>query len=229
MLIRNDAAGYRNFADPPAASASAFRRHTAAHPAGARRAPCRFHPASLHLFTKNLAVLVNVGMIVQPSAKPALETGGAPRPANLFSHSDQEIAVQSGAYTGLERIGWGGRVADRLDAANPGTLFPPLISVHGLRTFVNGRTSVPLAVPSNPNFQLLYSGEGYYQYDVLRDAAVREILGQVYANNVYAAAARSYTRRRACRHRPSWRRFCKTRHQWSSRCSRASIPTSADS
>jgi hypothetical protein len=44
----------------------------------------------------------------------------------------------------------------------------------------------------NPNFQLLYSGEGYYQYDVLRDAAVREILGQVYANNVYAAAAQLY-------------------------------------
>ena len=104
---------------------------------------------------KKLAVVANVGMLVQPSTKPGLETGGAPRPANLFSHSDQELAVQSGVYTGFERVGWGGRVADRLDAANPGTLFPPMASVMGLRTFVSGRTSVPLTVPSNPFFQLV--------------------------------------------------------------------------
>ena len=67
-----------------------------------------------------------------PRRKPGLETGGAPRPANLFSHTDQELAMQSAVHTGYERIGWGGRIADRLDAANPGTLFPPLISTNGI-------------------------------------------------------------------------------------------------
>ena len=99
---------------------------------------------------KKLAVVANVGMLVQPSTKAGLETGGAPRPANLFSHSDQELALQSAVHTGFERVGWGGRIADRLDAANPGTLFPPLVSISGLRTFVIGRTSVPLTVPSEP-------------------------------------------------------------------------------
>ena len=56
---------------------------------------------------------------------------------------------------GFTRTGWGGRIADRLDAANPGTLFPPLISTSGLRTFVSGRTSIPLTVPSNPYFTLV--------------------------------------------------------------------------
>ena len=42
--------------------------------------------------------------------------GGAPRPANLFSHSDQDLAMQSAVHTGLERIGWGGRIADLLGA-----------------------------------------------------------------------------------------------------------------
>ena len=78
-------------------------------------------------------------MLAQPSTKTGLETQGAPRPANLFSHTDQELAMQSADHRGFTRIGWGGRIADRLDAANPGTLFPPLTSTNGLQTFVVGQ------------------------------------------------------------------------------------------
>ena len=39
--------------------------------------------------------------------------------------------MQSADHAGSTRVGWGGRIADRLDAANPGTLFPPLISIDG--------------------------------------------------------------------------------------------------
>ncbi|MFO1311592.1 MAG: DUF1501 domain-containing protein [Burkholderiales bacterium] len=197
-LIRNDAAGYQNYASiRPAASGINIPQAQLLPIQPARGGPAYgFNPvcASMQgLFNqKKLAVVANVGMLATPVTKPGLETGGAARPANLFSHSDQELAVQSGVYTGFERIGWGGRIADRLDAANPGTLFPPMISVQGLRTYVNGRTSVPLTVPSNPFFQLGSSGEGYYQYDVLRDAALREMLAQDYAGNIYDAGAQLY-------------------------------------
>jgi uncharacterized protein (DUF1501 family) len=154
-----------------------------------------FHPACAPLQTlfaqKKLAVVANVGMLVRPSTKPGLETGGAPRPANLFSHSDQELAVQSAVHTGNERVGWGGRIADRLDGANPGTLFPPVISTMGLRTFVSGRSSVPLTVPGNPYFTLFSSGNNQYQYDVLRDAALREMLAHD-RENVYDKVAQLY-------------------------------------
>ena len=157
--------------------------------------PYGFHPSCLPLqalFTqKKLAVVANVGMLVRPSTRVGLETQGAPRPANLFSHSDQELAVQSGVHTGFERVGWGGRVADRLEASNPGTLFPPLVSTSGLRTFTSGRTSVPLTVPSNPYFTLYGSGEGHWQYDALRDAALREMLAQSRAN-IYDVVAQLY-------------------------------------
>lgn len=196
-VIRNDTAGYQTYAairtvdsgiNIPRAQLLAIQP--------ARGGPAYgFHPAFAPLqalFNQNkLAVVANVGMLAQPSNRTGLESGATRRPANLFSHSDQELAVQSGVYTGFERVGWGGRIADRLDAANPGTLFPPMISVSGLRTFVNGRTSVPLTVPSNPWFQLGSSGEGKYQYDVLRDAALREMLVQDQAN-IYDAVAQLY-------------------------------------
>ncbi len=197
-VVRTDAAGYANYANIRNVASGVNIPLAQLLPIQpARGGPAYgFHPACAglqDLFNqKKLAVVANVGMLAKPSTKPGLETGGATRPANLFSHSDQELAVQSGVYTGFERIGWGGRMADRLDAANPGTLFPPMISVQGLRTYVNGRTSVPLTVPSNPFFQLGSSGEGNFQYDVLRDAALREMLAQDYAGNVYDAGAQLY-------------------------------------
>jgi uncharacterized protein (DUF1501 family) len=85
-------------------------------------------------------------------------------------------------------VGWGGRIADKLDPANPGTLFPPMTSTDGLQTFVFGQTSVPLTIPPNPYFTLYSSGPDNYQFDVLRDAALREILAQQ-QTNVYDVVA----------------------------------------
>jgi uncharacterized protein (DUF1501 family) len=195
-IIRNDAAGYQNYAAiRTVGSGINIPRAQLLPIQPARGGPAYgFHPACAPLqalFNQNkLAVVANVGNLAQPSTRASLESGGS-RPANLFSHSDQELQVQSGVHTGFERVGWGGRIADRLDAANPGTLFPPMISVSGLRTFVNGRTSVPLTVPSNPWFQLGSSGEGHYQYDVLRDAALREMLVEEQAN-IYDTVAQLY-------------------------------------
>jgi uncharacterized protein (DUF1501 family) len=196
-LIRNDAAGYANYAairTPASGINVAQAQLLPVQPA--RGGPSYgFHPSCAPLQTlfnqKKLAVIANMGMLVQPSSKGGLESGGAPRPANLFSHSDQELAIQSAVYTGFERVGWGGRIADRLDGANPGTLFPALISTNGLRTFASGRTSVPLTIPSNPYFTLYSSGENYWQYDVLRDAALREMLA-VSRDNIYDRVAQLY-------------------------------------
>jgi uncharacterized protein (DUF1501 family) len=199
-LVRFDTAGYQNYATiRPAASGINLPQAQLLPIQPARGGPpYAFHPACAalqNLFNqKKLAVIANVGMMVQASTRSALETGGALRPANLFSHSDQELAMQSAVSTGAERLGWGGRMSDLLDAANPGTLFPPLTSIAGLRVFVSGRTSVPLTVPENPYFQLYNSGNKYpnsYQQDVLREAALRQILAQS-RSNIYDTVAQLY-------------------------------------
>ena len=193
-LVRFDAPGYQNYATiRPVASGLNIAQSQLLPIQSARGGPpFGFHPACSPLQAlfnqKQLAVVANVGMLVQPSAKGGLEAQTTPRPANLFSHSDQMLALQSADHRGLTRGGWGGRVADRIDAMYSGTLFPPLTSVNGLQTFVFGQQSVPLTVPPNPYFTLYSSGQGQFQFDALRDATLREILAQE-QTNVYDIVA----------------------------------------
>ncbi len=199
-LIRFDAAGYNHYASvrPTASGINIAQSSLLPIQPISVATPFGFNPACgplQSLFNqKKLAVVANMGMLAQPSTKAALGTAAAPRPANLFSHSDQSDQSQSGDYVGIVRTGWGGRIADRLDAANPGSVFPPLVSVHGLRTFTAGRSSVPLTVPENAYFKLSSSAPdpNQFQYDALRDAAVAEILAQS-RSNVYDIAAQIYS------------------------------------
>lgn len=193
-IIRNDTSGYASYAAvrTPASGINIEQRLLLPIQPTSFAAPYGLHPscaALKTLFDQNkLAVIANMGMLVQPSTRVALQTQGQKRPASLFSHTDQELQVQSGDHTGFGRVGWGGRIADKLDPFNPGTVFPPLITTTGMRTFTTGRESIPLAVPNNPYFTLYSSGNNQYQYDVLRDAALREILAQS-RSNVYDLAA----------------------------------------
>ena len=198
-LIRYDAAGYQNYAAirTPASLLNIPRDQLQPIQPASVPTPFGFHPACAPLKTlfdqKKLAVVANVGMLVRPSTKAGLETQGSPRPANLFSHSDQELALQSGDATGFTRVGWGGRIADRFEALNPGTLFPVLVSTNGMKTFTSGRTSIPLTVPAgSSSFTMNGSGNppnfNAFQFDVLRDAALRQILA-LNQTNTYALAA----------------------------------------
>jgi uncharacterized protein (DUF1501 family) len=154
-----------------------LRHRSASHPSCA--------PLKAFFDQKKLAVVANVGMLTQPLTKGAIGAG-AQVPANLFSHTDQELAMQSGDAAGYTRAGWGGRIADRLSALNPGVLFPSLASAAGQQTFAVGNASIPLDVGG---FQGLFlGGSGDFQFDALRDAAIREILSQSSLNTYDAGA-----------------------------------------
>ena len=195
MLIPYDSVGYQAYAavrtpqsgiNIPQAQLQPIQPASLATPFG-------FHPACAPLKAlfdqKKLAVVANAGTLVQPSTRAGLETQGAPRPANLFSHSDQTLAVHSADVAGFTRTGWGGRIADGLDPANGGVLFPPLITLAGMMTFVAGRTSIPLSVPSGQGFTLHNSGGGNpFQFDALREAALRQLIAQS-RSNIYEDVA----------------------------------------
>lgn len=197
-LIRYDTPGYQSYAAirTPSSGINVARADLLPiQPAGGGPA-YGFHPACgafQSLFERReLAVVANVGILARPSTKAGLENQGAPRPANLFSHNDQELAQQSADPTGFTRIGWGGRIADRLDAVNAGSLFPPMVSTNSLRTFCNGERSIPLTVPSGPWWGLNGSGDfNKNQYDALRNAAMQELLSHP-PNNTYELVANVY-------------------------------------
>lgn len=193
-LIRADSAGYQQYANVrTTASGINIAQGDLKQILPTRGGdPYGFHPSCVemkNLFDqRKLAVLANVGMLVQPTTRAGLANLSDKRPANLFSHSDQELAMQSADHTGFNRIGWGGRVSDKLDPFNPGTLFPSMITTTGMTTFTAGNASIPLAVPNNPYFTLYSSGNNQYQFDVLRDAALQEILLQARTNTYDLAA-----------------------------------------
>jgi uncharacterized protein (DUF1501 family) len=75
-----------------------------------------FHPAMTQLHDlwnqQKLAVVCNVGPLVQPLTRSTYQSG-APRPYQLFSHSDQVEQYRTAISSYRSVTGWGGRVADR--------------------------------------------------------------------------------------------------------------------
>src|SRR5690348_2108500 len=76
-------------------------------------APYAFHSklaevASL-FSTKELAIVANVGSLVQPLTRDQYRQQQAPIPSNLFSHSDQQLQWQSSVAQGNSSTGWAGR------------------------------------------------------------------------------------------------------------------------
>ena len=101
-----------------------------------------------------MAIVPNVGTLVQPLTKAQYQSYPSLRPYQLFSHSDQVTQSQTSISNGQSFTGWGGRVSDRLTAAhNPAGLIPMITSIAGAQLFTSGQTTLPLAI-NNANTAL---------------------------------------------------------------------------
>ena len=95
---------------------------------------------------KSLAVLANVGTLVQPTTRANYQKFQN-LPENLFSHSDQQDQWQTTQLKGLPNAGWAGKVADKIAPAfNAGALFPPILSVAGNPLFTTGDVTRPFTM-----------------------------------------------------------------------------------
>jgi uncharacterized protein (DUF1501 family) len=107
---------------------------------------------------KNLAVLANVGTLVQPTTKAQYQTYKN-LPSNLYSHSDQQDQWQSAQLSGAQTAGWAGKVADNIQGTyNTSAQFPPILSISGNAIFCTGDTTRPFTM--NP-----YSTPGLQGFD----------------------------------------------------------------
>jgi uncharacterized protein (DUF1501 family) len=103
-----------------------------------------FHPSCPELQTlfgeDKLAVLFNVGTLVRPTTRTQyLANTKFYTPPQLFSHSDQVTQWQTSIPDAPPTTGWGGRVADLLDAsANVNGSISMSVSVNGANTFEIG-------------------------------------------------------------------------------------------
>ncbi len=101
--------------------------------------------------TGRAAVVANLGTLVAPATKTQIDSNSVPLPDSLFSHFDQTAAWQAIASNlgSSERVGWGGAVADAIEAMNmnSNSMFT-CISTAGNALFLAGQSSFQLNVTS---------------------------------------------------------------------------------
>ncbi len=97
------------------------------------------------------AIVANTGTLIAPATKTEINSNTVPLPDSLFSHFDQTAAWQAIASNlgSGERVGWGGAVADAIEAMNmnSNSMFT-CISTAGNALFLAGQTSFQLNVTS---------------------------------------------------------------------------------
>lgn len=91
-----------------------------------------------------MAILANVGPLIVPTTKPQFQNASVPLPPKLFSHNDQQSVWQSSGAEGAT-VGWGGRIADLLVAANANQTFTA-ISVSGSAVMLSGQNVIQYQV-----------------------------------------------------------------------------------
>jgi uncharacterized protein (DUF1501 family) len=138
-----------------------------------------FHPALSGLQSLwsagNLAVVANVGTLVQPLTQAQYLSSATQKPATLFSHIDQQHEWQSANSSTASSTGWGGRLTDQLTALNANATVPAMISTAGNNLFVTGSATQALVIPTSGSFGL--NGFSSSSGDAARRSALVSLLG----------------------------------------------------
>jgi uncharacterized protein (DUF1501 family) len=147
---------------------------------------------------QKLAVISNVGPLVEPLTQTTYINGTGKKPLQLFSHSDQVGLFQTSIANVVSQTGWSGRVADTLAGLNGLATFPQNISIAGINLLLTGVNTRQLAVAdSNTSLanvlQLVMTSTGHTTNEVnARNASFNEL--RDYDRNFTLIKAASDTR-----------------------------------
>ena len=163
LLVPNDTTGYANYSKIRSNLALPQGSLVGIHDA-ATNANFGLHPslnaiAPLYNTSKRLALMMNVGTLVQsvPRGSNGLpQLNSVTLPINLYSHSDQQLAWQDSTPQGGILTGWAGRLADKVAAKSSGVV-PPAITLAGNVLQLVGETTQPSSVTTS-NFGLVAPG-----------------------------------------------------------------------
>jgi uncharacterized protein (DUF1501 family) len=99
-----------------------------------------------------LALLTNVGTLVEPTTKAQYNARTVKLPPQLFSHNDQQVQWQSSVPDQPFRTGWGGRMADLVNSLNSNSQASMSVTLNGFNNLQVGSEVVQLAVqPASAN------------------------------------------------------------------------------
>src|SRR5437764_2964854 len=128
---------------------------------------------------RKLAIMANVGTLVEPTTAGMFLNGTAKLPPQLFSHADQQVEWQTGWADGPRGSGWGGRLADLLTSFNNADAISMSISLAGSNTFQVGNVVNEYQVSTNGPIGLNGFGGAHGQ---VRYQAVQDLLNLPHQN-----------------------------------------------
>jgi uncharacterized protein (DUF1501 family) len=126
-----------------------------------------FHPSCPELqslFNQgSVAVVCNVGTLVQPTTAANAIAGAVPLPPQLFSHADQQTEWMTAYPQSLERYGWAGRIADLFTAQGSTANLAFNVSVGGDNYWQDGKNTIPYTLGINGAPKLDASNNNYFR------------------------------------------------------------------
>ncbi len=96
----------------------------------------------------DMAVVANVGSLVEPVTKAQILAKEASLPPQLFSHSDQQFQWATSISDSRLPIGWGGRIADLFGSVNGSDALSMNVTLAGQSVFLTGQQVVQYALSS---------------------------------------------------------------------------------
>jgi uncharacterized protein (DUF1501 family) len=133
----------------------------------------------------SLALLANTGTLVQPVTLAQYNAGTVALPPQLYSHANQEVQWQSSIPDQPFTTGWGGRLADIVNALNSNPKISMSVSVAGQNSFQVGSMVSQFAV--QPSGAIVLAGAGSDAVSKARTSAQQNILN-LQEQNLFEAA-----------------------------------------
>ena len=157
MIVPMDSASYNSYLAARGNLALSGSALTGIVEARTGQRPYAFHAGLAEmasLFSANqLAVVANVGTLVQPTTRAQYQNQSVPLPVNLFSHSDQQAQWQTCALNGPGATGWAGRTADLVSHLNT-SAFPAFLSTAGNAVMGVGAQTRPVVLSPGQSLAL---------------------------------------------------------------------------
>ncbi|AXJ95005.1 MULTISPECIES: DUF1501 domain-containing protein [unclassified Sphingomonas] len=107
-----------------------------------------------------LAVVLNVGTLVQPTTKAQYQANSVRLPPKLFSHNDQQSYFQASNPEGATS-GWGGRMGDLFQSGN-GAATLTCINTSGNAVYLTGKSAVQYSVGTGGPIALINNATSLY-------------------------------------------------------------------
>jgi len=136
-----------------------------------------------------LAVIANTGILAEPTTLQQYQQNLVTLPTQLFSHSDQIVQMQAGIPSASASSGWGGRIADAMQANNANTTFPVSVSFNGSALFCAGQSVPGTNLQPGNSLDQYAMGNGWPQAAIdARITGQKQIMALSNSNRLIAAA-----------------------------------------